>query len=94
MAGIDRAQTVVLSIEEDLPRLIAEFDGYLATAPVDAFEPMRRLDCRRLYAIPVKGKERDIQICELMWSDSEDTTQLAPARGPAPPAGRCAPPAG
>ncbi len=27
VAGIDRAQTVVLSIEEDLPRLIAEFDG-------------------------------------------------------------------
>ena len=43
---------------------------------VELFEPIQKMDCRRLYSIPVKGKEKEVEICELMWSDSEDATTL------------------
>jgi len=44
---------------------------------VELLDPIQKMDCRRLYSIPVKGKEREIDICEFMWSDTEDATQLA-----------------
>jgi adenylate cyclase len=43
---------------------------------VELFDPIQKMDCRRLYSIPVKGKEREVDICELMWSDTEDATQV------------------
>jgi adenylate cyclase len=47
---------------------------------VERLEPLQKLDCRRLYAIPVKGKEKDVGICEVMWTDAEDATTLAAPR--------------
>jgi adenylate cyclase len=47
---------------------------------VEKLEALQKLDCRRLYAIPVKGKEKDVGICEVMWTDTEDATQLAAPR--------------
>ena len=47
---------------------------------VEAFEEIQRLDCRRLYAIPVKGKEKDVWICEILWTDTDDATTLAAPR--------------
>lgn len=47
---------------------------------VEAFDDMQRLDCRRLYAIPVKGKEKDVWICEILWTDTDDATTLAAPR--------------
>jgi len=47
---------------------------------VDSLEPMLKLDCRKLYAIPVKGKEKDVQICEILWTDTDDATTLAAPR--------------
>jgi adenylate cyclase len=47
---------------------------------VDGFDPMRKLDCRRLYAIPVKGKEADINLWEVLWTDTDDATQMATQR--------------
>ena len=44
---------------------------------VELLDPIQKMDCRRLYSIPVKGREREVDICELMWSDTEDATQLA-----------------
>jgi len=44
---------------------------------VDALEPMLKLDCRKLYAIPVKGKEKEVTLCEMLWADTEDSTRLA-----------------
>jgi adenylate cyclase len=44
---------------------------------VELLDPIQKMDCRRLYSIPVKGKEGEIDICEIMWSDSEDATQVA-----------------
>jgi adenylate cyclase len=43
---------------------------------VQLLTPIQKMDCRQLYSIPVKGKEREVPICELMWSDSDDATQV------------------
>jgi adenylate cyclase len=47
---------------------------------VEQLEALQKLDCRRLYEIPVKGKEKDVGICEIMWTDSDDATTLAVPR--------------
>jgi adenylate cyclase len=47
---------------------------------VDRLEELQRLDCRKLYAIPVKGKEKDVQLCEILWTDTDDATTLATPR--------------
>ena len=47
---------------------------------VDLMEPIQKMDCRSLYAIEVKGKEREVQICEVLWTDSDDATQLVSQR--------------
>lgn len=46
----------------------------------ERFEAIHHMACRRLYAIPVKGKEREVEICELLWSDADDATQLVQHR--------------
>jgi adenylate cyclase len=38
------------------------------------------MDCRQLYSIPVKGKDKEVPICELMWSDADDATQVVAQR--------------
>jgi len=43
---------------------------------VEHLAPLQKMDCRRLYSIPVKGKEKEVDICEVMWSDTDDATQL------------------
>ena len=42
-----------------------------------------RAACRPLYAIPVKGKNDDIAICELTWKASADATAMMPSLSPA-----------
>lgn len=43
---------------------------------VQRLEPIQRLDCRTLYEILVKGKDAAVAICEVMWTDTDDATQL------------------
>ena len=47
---------------------------------VELLEPIQKMDCRSLYAIAVKGKEDEVGICEVLWTDSEDATQLVAQR--------------
>jgi class 3 adenylate cyclase len=47
---------------------------------VQWLEPIQRLDCRTLYEITVKGKEKDVSICEVLWTDTDDATQLVSSR--------------
>ena len=47
---------------------------------VDLLEPIQKMDCRSLYAIAVKGKEREVGICEVLWTDTDDATQLVAQR--------------
>jgi adenylate cyclase len=42
----------------------------------ERFDPIQHLACRRLYSIQVKGKEKEVEICELLWSDADDATTL------------------
>jgi adenylate cyclase len=46
----------------------------------ELLEPIQKMDCRSLYAIPVKGKEKEVGLCEVLWSDTEDATQLVAQR--------------
>jgi len=43
---------------------------------VDKLTPLQKMDCRQLYTIPVKGKDREVPICEMMWTDTDDATQV------------------
>jgi adenylate cyclase len=43
---------------------------------VERLDPMHRMDCRSLYSIAVKGKDREVRICEMMWTDTEDATMV------------------
>jgi len=43
---------------------------------VQKLDPIQRLDCRSLYEISVKGKEKGVAICEVLWSDTDDATTL------------------
>jgi adenylate cyclase len=47
---------------------------------VQSLDPIQRLDCRTLYEIPVKGKEKGVAICEVLWTDTDDATQLVSSR--------------
>jgi adenylate cyclase len=47
---------------------------------VELLDPIQKMDCRRLYSIPVKGREREVDICELMWTDTDDATTLVAHR--------------
>lgn len=47
---------------------------------VQLLDPIQRLDCRTLYEIPVKGKEKGVSICEVLWTDTDDATQLVSSR--------------
>lgn len=47
---------------------------------VQLLEPIQRLDCRTLYEIPVKGRDKGVAICEMMWTDTDDATQLVSSR--------------
>ena len=47
---------------------------------VNLLTPLQKMDCRQLYTIPVKGKEREVPICELMWTDTDDATQVVAQR--------------
>ena len=47
---------------------------------VSLLTPLQKMDCRQLYSIPVKGKEREVPICELMWTDTDDATQVVAQR--------------
>ena len=47
---------------------------------VNLLTPIQKMDCRQLYSIPVKGKDKEVPICELMWSDTDDATQVVAQR--------------
>src|SRR6185503_12495565 len=43
---------------------------------VEKLTPLQKMDCRQLYTIPVKGKDKEVPICEMMWTDTDDATQV------------------
>lgn len=46
----------------------------------ELLEPIQKMDCRSLYAITVKGKEKEVGLCEVLWTDTDDATQLVASR--------------
>ena len=51
-----------------------------STETVDLLDPIQKMDCRSLYAIEVKGKEKEVDLCEVLWTDTDDATQLVSQR--------------
>ncbi|MEP7068624.1 MAG: adenylate/guanylate cyclase domain-containing protein [Usitatibacter sp.] len=51
-----------------------------STQTVDLLTPMQKMGCRKLFSVPMKGWKDGVDVCELMWSDSEDATELAVQR--------------
>ena len=49
---------------------------------VDALSPLLRKSTRDLDAMPVKGKQDEIRIFEVIWQDSDDLTTLASRESP------------
>jgi adenylate cyclase len=47
---------------------------------VELLAPLQKMDCRRLYSIPVKGKDKEIDVFEVMWTDTDDATQMVAQR--------------
>jgi len=47
---------------------------------VGLLTPIQKMDCRQLYSIPVKGKEKEVPICEMMWTDPDDATTVVAQR--------------
>jgi adenylate cyclase len=47
---------------------------------VELLDALHKMRCRRLYSIPVKGKEKEVDLCELLWQDSEEATTMVAHR--------------
>lgn len=47
---------------------------------VDRVSPMLKSSCRYLYGMPIRGKEQQVDIFEVIWQVSEDATSLASER--------------
>jgi adenylate cyclase len=43
---------------------------------VEQLSPVLKGSCRRLYSVQVKGKEHAVELCQLIWRQSEDLTSL------------------
>jgi adenylate cyclase len=57
----------------------------ISSETFEALSPALKASCRRLYAVPVKGKEHEIELCQVIWQQSEDSTFLVSAQSaPAP----------
>ena len=41
---------------------------------VEALSPALKDSCRLLYSLQIKGREQEVELCELMWQQSEGTT--------------------
>lgn len=57
-------------------------------ATVAELSPTLRQATRELDAAAVKGKEEDVEICEVLWQETGEVTMMAPRSGTASPAVR------
>ena len=65
---------------------LAEKDQIITSSETrEALSPVLKTACRRLYTVPVKGKEHEVELCQIIWQQSEDSTFLvSTAAAPAP----------
>lgn len=65
-----------VSLASRLAEMAAKGQIILSMETVDLLTPIQKMDCRKLYSIPSRGRENEIGVCELMWTDTDDATQL------------------
>ena len=51
-------------------------------ATVAALSAMLRESTREVAALSVKGKQSEVEVCEVLWQSGDDVTMLASTRGP------------
>ena len=44
---------------------------------VDHLPALQKMDCRILHSIAVKGKAQEVDICEVLWHETDDATTIA-----------------
>ena len=66
-----------------LTELAARGQVITSLETVERLTPLLKMDCRRLYSIAVKGKEKEVALCEFLWSAADDATTLVADRQPA-----------
>jgi adenylate cyclase len=66
-----------VSLAARLAEMAAKGQIVTSMQTVERLTPIQKMDCRKLYSIPVQSEEREIAVCELMWSDTDDVTQVA-----------------
>jgi adenylate cyclase len=42
----------------------------------EALSPALKASCRRLYSVQVKGKEQQVELCQVIWREGEDVTSI------------------
>lgn len=52
---------------------------------VDALSPFLRLGIRKMETLPLKGKQEEVEVCEVIWRFGDDLTMMG-GRAPASPA--------
>lgn len=48
-----------------------------SAATVERLPPLQKMDCRLLHSIPVKGKAQEVELCEVLWHETDDATTIA-----------------
>jgi adenylate cyclase len=43
---------------------------------VEALSPALKESCRQLYSIQIKGKEKEVELCEVMWQPNKEATTM------------------
>lgn len=51
----------------------------------EALSPALKASCRRLYSVQVKGREHQVELCEVIWRQSADLTSLVRNEAPLDP---------
>jgi adenylate cyclase len=69
-----------VSLAARLAEMAAKGQIITSMQTVERLTPIQKMDCRELYSIPVTGAEREISVCELMWTDTDDATQVSARR--------------
>jgi class 3 adenylate cyclase len=66
-----------------LTELAAKGQVITSLDTVERLSPLLKMDCRRLYSTAVKGKEKEVELCEILWNESGDATTMVADKRPA-----------
>ncbi|MGZ5036951.1 MAG: FHA domain-containing protein [Usitatibacter sp.] len=66
-----------VSLAARLAEMAARGQIVASMQAVERLTPIQKMDCREIYSIPVASGEGQVAVCELMWNDADDATQVS-----------------